>query len=82
MLNPITIPKGVAKILMVGNYTSYLITEEYEHRPDLVLEKVNKKSVSNEIINNYMNDISPIHLSKNSIYNVMGNNFIGYFGAI
>lgn len=81
-LKPLSVPKGVAKVFMPGNYTEFLVSQVYEHRPDIMLDELGKKSVKNEMINNNLNDVSPIEVERMTGYKIMGNDFIGYFGDL
>lgn len=81
-LKVLSVPKGVAKVFMPGNYTDFLVTENYVNRPDIMLDKLGKKSIKTEMINNNLNDVSPIEVEIMSGYKIMGNDFMGYFGDL
>ena len=43
MLKPLNVPRGVAKIFMIGSSTEIVIDETYNHRPDRILASVGMK---------------------------------------
>lgn len=64
MLKPITIPRGVANIFLLGLSTVSVYTEQTEHRPDKLMDDVDEDSMRYEILSNYLSVISPISATK------------------
>lgn len=80
MFKPVKIPRCVANLFSIGNSTDMVITENFEYRPDKIPESVNMPSISEEVVDNYMSNTSPISLRKGDIYTVTDKLFKGYFG--
>ena len=80
MFKPVKIPRCVANLFSIGNSTDMIITENFEYRPDKIPESVNMPSISEEVVDNYMSNASPISLRKGDIYTVTDKLFKGYFG--
>lgn len=80
MFKPVKIPRCVANLFSIGNSTDMIITENFEYRPDKIPESVNMPSISEEVVDNYMSNTSPISLRKGDIYTVTDKLFKGYFG--
>ena len=80
MFRPVKIPRCVANLFSIGNSTDMIITENFEYRPDKIPESVNMPSISEEVVDNYMSNTSPISLRKGDIYTVTDKLFKGYFG--
>ena len=79
MLKPLNIPRGVAKIFMIGNSTETIIDETYNHRPDRVLSSSGMKSIMKELVNNYISNISPISCKNGTTYIITDSLFNAYF---
>ena len=77
MIKPITIPRGIANIFMLGLSDATTVTEIYAFRPDRI-----NSSMRDEIINNHMSNTSPISCEKKKEYKVVDNMFKTYFGGI
>lgn len=77
MMNPISIPRGIANIFLVGMCDEVQITEDWKYRPD-------KKNLGMraEIINNHLSNVSPISCEKGKRYVFTNNLFMTYFGRI
>jgi hypothetical protein len=82
MLKPLKLPRGVLNIFAINNSSKITITQDYEHRPDKIFAKVNKPSMRDELVDNYMSNISPISLSKGDSYVVTDTLFKGYFANV
>lgn len=80
MFKPVKIPRCVANLFSIGNSTDMIITEKFEYRPDKIPESVNMPSISEEVVDNYMSNTSPISLRKGDVYTVTDKLFKGYFG--
>ena len=80
MFKPVKIPRCVANLFSIGDSTDMVITENFEYRPDKIPESVNMPSISEEVVDNYMSNTSPISLRKGDIYTVTDKLFKGYFG--
>ena len=80
MLKPVKVPRCVANLFTIGNSTDMTITEAFEYRPDKIPESVNMPSITEEIVDNYISNKSPITLRKGDIYTVTDKLFKGYFG--
>lgn len=79
MLKPLNVPRGVAKIFMIGSSTEIVIDETYNHRPDRILASVGMKSIMKEFINNYLSNVSPISCKNGTTYIVTDSLFNAYF---
>lgn len=79
MLKPLNIPRGVAKIFMLGNSNEIVINETYNHRPDRILANYGMKSIMKELVNNYLSNISPISCKNGTEYIVTDSLFNAYF---
>ena len=80
MFKPVKIPRCVANLFSIGNSTDMIITENFEYRPDKIHASVNMPAISEEGVDNYMSNTSPISLRKGDIYTVTDKLFKGYFG--
>lgn len=76
MLNPLNIPDGVALLFSAGLSSLTTIGDTTEHRPDLILPQPSMKL---EILNNKLNNTSPISLLKGDAYKLSSNMFVAYF---
>lgn len=79
MLKPIKVPRCVANLFAINDSAELTITEDLAFRPDKIPEKLNVKSINEEIIDNYMSNTSPISLKKGDTYTVTDALFKGYF---
>ena len=79
MLKPVKVPRCVANLFSIGNSVDITITENFEYRPDKIPESVNVASISEEIVDNYISNKSPITLTKGENYTVTDKLFKGYF---
>ena len=79
MLRPLTIPRGIANILMLGDITVLSINEKYSYRPDKILDEVGQKSIPKEMINNYLSNVSPISCTQKTEYIIADSLFDAYF---
>ena len=79
MLKPVKIPRCVANLFSIGNSADMSIVEEFEYRPDKIPASVNVPSITEEIVDNYMSNKSPITLKKGDVYTVTDKLFKGYF---
>lgn len=82
MLKPLKLPRGVVNLFRLGNSAEMPITQDYEHRPDKIFSKLNKASIRDELVDNYMSNISPITLDKSDTYIVTDSLFKGYFANV
>ena len=79
MLKPLKIPRGVANIFVLGDSTTQKINEYTKYRPDKILEQYGMESMSKEIVNNYLTNISPISCKSDVTYVIADALFNGYF---
>ena len=79
MLRPLKIPRGIANILMLGDIDTLFINEKYSHRPDKILDDYGQKSISKEMINNYLSNVSPISCKNGVEYIIADSIFDAYF---
>ena len=79
MLTMLKVPRGVANLFVLGNSSEITITEEFNHRPDKILDQYGMKSFVKEMVNNYMSNISPISCKNGIPYIVTDSLFNGYF---
>ena len=77
MVKPLIIPKGVAYLFCQDHINVVPVTEETQFRPDFI-----NNGMANEVINNYMSNISPISLTKKTLYIITDVLFMGYFRRI
>jgi len=77
MVKPLNIPKGVAYLFCQDLIYGSEVKEEEQFRPDLL-----NNSMRNEIINNYVSEVSPISLIKHKFYMITDVMFMTYFGRI
>ena len=80
MLKPVKFPRCVANLFAIGNSSELPITQDFEYRPDKIPTALNQASMKEELIDNYMSNISPISLKKGFKYTVTDSLFKGYFG--
>lgn len=80
MIKPVKFPRCVANLFSLGNSTTMTITEDLAHRPDKIPTMLNQPSMREEVIDNYISNISPITLKKGDEYIVTDALFKGYFG--
>lgn len=64
MIKPITIPRGVANLFILGLATVDVYNEKTQYRPDKIHEDNQISSMKDEIVNNYISVISPISATK------------------
>lgn len=79
MLKPLKIPRGIANVFAIGSSTVIQIDERYKYRPDKILGAIGAKSISKEIVNNYLSNTSPITCDENVEYVIADELINGYF---
>jgi len=82
MLKPVKLPRGVMNLFAIGNSVDIYIAEDISYRPDKIPAKLNLPSVREELVDNYMSNISPITLNKGDEYKITDNLFKGYFSNV
>lgn len=76
MMKPLNVPRGVAYLFCQGNIVSSpMVTDDTQYRPDFL-----NNDMRNELINNHLNNISPISLKKKLKYAITNVMFMSYFG--
>lgn len=77
MMKPLNIPRGVAYLFCQDLITGETVTEDTQYRPDFL-----NNDMRNEIINNHLSNVSPISLTKKTLYLITEVMFMSYFGRI
>jgi hypothetical protein len=76
-MKPLKIPRGIAMLFCQGLATSVMVDEDNQYRPDFL-----NNDMRNEVINNWMTNVSPISLTKRRHYMITDVMFMSYFGKI
>lgn len=79
MIKPVKFPRCVANLFSLGNSTIITIREDLEHRPDKIPTMLNQPSMKEELVDNYISNVSPITLKKGDSYVITDTLFKGYF---
>ena len=80
MIKPVKFTRCVANLFALGNSTTISISQDLEHRPDKIPTMLNQPSMKDELIDNYVSNVSPITLKKGDNYVITDSLFKGYFG--
>ena len=64
MIKPLTIPRGVANLFILGLATVDSFNEKTQYRPDKIHEDNQISGIKDEIVDNYISVISPITATK------------------
>ena len=80
MIKPVKLPRCVANLFAIGNSAEFSVIENYEYRPDKIPETLNEASMTEELIDNYISNTSPITFRKGTKYTITDSMFKGYFG--
>ena len=75
----IELPFGVIQLFKINNSSEMIVTDNFAHRPDRVLESIGLSSFANEMANNRASNTSPISMKQREKYILLDNLFLSYF---
>ena len=81
MIKPISIPRGIANIFLIGLANADSYNEETQYRPDKIHSNNGISGIKDEIIDNYISVMSPIEACKGTIEIFVQPLFKSYFGV-
>lgn len=81
MIKPITIPRGIANIFILGLATADFYDEATQYRPDKIHSNNGISGVKDEIVNDYLSVTSPIEARKGTGEIFADSLFKSYFEA-
>ena len=82
LLKPISIPRGVANIFVLGLSNLDVFNEKTQYRPDKLHAENGTDSMTDEITDNYMSVVSPIEARKGTGEILTDSLFKSYFGVL
>lgn len=78
-MTPLNVPRGVGMLFSVGNSRRVTINENQDRRPDRVLGDYTSSPMKEELVNNYITNVSPISCKKGISYTIVDSTFTAYF---